>query len=201
MTARTDILNRVRKQANTESPLPELDVPGIEFDDPERKFAEVLQSVGGATLHLADGVDLAAEIRKLEWFAGQPQVLSAIPEVPLGNVGAESLDSPHALASIDVAIVAGRMAVAENGAVWVSGLDVRHRALCFLAQRLILVVPRATLVDNMHQAYARLQFAEPGYGVFISGPSKTADIEQSLVIGAHGPRSHVVVLTGPLAAS
>jgi L-lactate utilization protein LutC len=58
------------------------------------------------------------------------------------------------------------------------------------------VVPRAQIVNHMHEAYAKLQFPGAGYGLFISGPSKTADIEQSLVIGAHGPRSLTVVLVG-----
>ena len=197
MTSRDEILRRVRRQASDASPLPPLDVPGITFDDPERRFADVLQSVGGETLHLADGADVAAELRKLTWFDGDVQVLSADPTIAVGNVSPDALDSPHALAAIDVAVVPGHMAVAENGAVWVSGRDLRQRAVCFLTQRLILVVPRAALVHNMHEAYARLRFDEPGYGVFVSGPSKTADIEQSLVIGAHGPRALIVVLVGP----
>jgi len=83
--------------------------------------------------------------------------------------------------------------VAENGAVWVPEKNMIHRALPFIAQHLVLVVPASRLVATMHDAYASI--AElGGYGVFIAGPSKTADIEQSLVVGAHGARSMTVVL-------
>lgn len=196
MSSRDEILKRVRRRAVDSTPLPELDVPGIQFDDPAAKFAEMLKFVGGDTLFVAAREDLTDELRKIEWFDGTPRVMSAVPDVALGNVAESTINDPHDLASIDVAIVPGRFAVAENGAVWVSGRDVRHRALCVLTQRLILVVPRGELVHNMHQAYERLRFDEPGYGVFISGPSKTADIEQSLVIGAHGSRAHIVALVG-----
>ena len=86
--------------------------------------------------------------------------------------------------------------MAENGAVWVIDRHVRQRAIFFIPQHLALVVPREKIVHNLHEAYRRLAFDGPGFGVFISGPSKTADIEQSLVIGAHGPRSLTVILTG-----
>ncbi len=48
----------------------------------------------------------------------------------------------------------------------------------------------------MHEAYARLAPREIGYGLFISGPSKTADTEQALVIGAQGARRCTVFLVG-----
>jgi MFS family permease len=54
--------------------------------------------------------------------------------------------------------------------------------------------PRDALVDTMHEALARPELDDFEYGCFMSGPSKTADIEQALVFGAHGPMSITVVL-------
>jgi len=95
--------------------------------------------------------------------------------------------------------------VAENAAVWVTDHDVPLRVLFFLCQHLVLVVPADAIVDHMHAAYDRIArtgqngaqvHSKPVFSAFISGPSKTADIEQSLVIGAHGPRSLTVCLLG-----
>jgi L-lactate dehydrogenase complex protein LldG len=88
----------------------------------------------------------------------------------------------------------GTFGVAENGAVWIADSVVPEPALLFLTQHLVLMLDRRQIVSNMHEAYERLSFDERSYGTFISGPSKTADIEQSLVIGAHGPRSVTVLL-------
>jgi L-lactate dehydrogenase complex protein LldG len=68
------------------------------------------------------------------------------------------------------------------------------RALPFITEHLVIVLDAANLVANMHQAYERIGLQESGFGLFIAGPSKTADIEQSLVIGAHGAKSLRVVV-------
>ncbi|MGC3970342.1 MAG: LUD domain-containing protein [Pirellulales bacterium] len=122
--------------------------------------------------------------------------MSLVPEAVSGTVDLATVDDPHALEDVDFAVMRGSIAVAENGAVWVTDAGVRQRAVYFITQHLALVVPAAGLVDNMPQAYERLCFEGPGYGAFLSGPSKTADIEQSLVIGAHGPRSMTVIVVG-----
>jgi L-lactate dehydrogenase complex protein LldG len=85
--------------------------------------------------------------------------------------------------------------VAENGACWITDHGGANRAVCFLAQHLGVVVSAAALVNDLHEAYERISLERPGFAMFLSGPSKTADIEQSLVIGAHGPRSCTVVIT------
>lgn len=115
-------------------------------------------------------------------------------------VGGQALlkDSPeHAKwkAEADAFLIQGEFLVAENGAVWVEPGEGVERFELFLAEHLIIEVSRKELVHNMHEAYARLKGREISYGTFISGPSKTADIEQSLVIGAQGPRSCTVILT------
>lgn len=95
----------------------------------------------------------------------------------------------------DSLTVQGEFLVAENGAIWVEPTSEMERSDIFLAEHLIIEVPKKDIVHNMHEAYDRLKGREFDYGTFISGPSKTADIEQSLVIGAQGPISCIVVFT------
>ena len=95
---------------------------------------------------------------------------------------------------ISCAVLPGKFGVAENGAVWVPEEAMGQRTIPFLAEHLILIVHAKDLVATMHQVYAVNQ---PGsYRLFIAGPSKTADIEQHLVLGAQGPLAHTVILLG-----
>jgi L-lactate dehydrogenase complex protein LldG len=156
---------------------------------------EVLDFVGGKTVVARGRADLDKQLAALPQMMSAQKVASLVSEVHSKNVDLASIDDPHALADIDVAILAGEFAVAENAAVWVNDRHLPLRVIYFLCQHLVLVVPGRQIVDHMHAAFARLgpnEFASPIFGTFISGPSKTADIEQSLVIGAHGARSLTV---------
>jgi L-lactate dehydrogenase complex protein LldG len=95
---------------------------------------------------------------------------------------------------VDFCVLPAEFGVAENGACWITDHGRANRAVCFLAQHLAIVV--GDLVHNLHEAYERIRMPGRGFAMFVSGPSKTADIEQALVIGAHGPRSCTVLLTG-----
>jgi L-lactate dehydrogenase complex protein LldG len=98
------------------------------------------------------------------------------------------------LYTVDIAIIRGGVAVAENGTIWVTEKNMGNRMLPFSCEQLVIVIEAKDIVNNMHEAYDKINIAEDGYGVFIAGPSKTADIEQSLVIGAHGPVSFLVFI-------
>jgi L-lactate dehydrogenase complex protein LldG len=96
------------------------------------------------------------------------------------------------LAEVEVLEIDGEFGVAENGAIWLTEEAMPHRVAPFICQHLVINV--SEVVPNMHAAYARLGGVTSGFGLFLAGPSKTADIEQSLVIGAHGARSLTVVI-------
>jgi L-lactate dehydrogenase complex protein LldG len=200
MSSKASILSAIRRHEVPEAALPDLNGDWIRYPDKAARFAEVLSFVGGKPLRAANRGELEAMVRALPQLAEARHIVCTVPGLEAAapatavRIDPAAVAKPVDLENIDVAIVAGEFAVAENAAVWVTETPVTHRAVYFLAQHVVLVVPTRELIDNLHEAYARVSFARAGYGLFISGPSKTADIEQSLVIGAHGPRSLTVVL-------
>ena len=196
MATREAFLAALRRSTPRETPRPDLSALGVRFPDRARQFAEVLVSVGGAAVRVADRAAADRATRELAVYRDAKRIVSLVPGVGEGNVALEALPDPHALEGLDVAILPGQLAVAENGAVWVDGADFHHRVVFVVPEHLVLVVDAAHVVNDMHEAYARLAGRPIRYGLFISGPSKTADIEQALVIGAQGARSCTVVLVG-----
>jgi L-lactate dehydrogenase complex protein LldG len=193
--SRADILTRVRRQAAPDVPLTDV-ARGvwITYPDPAGQFASVLSGVGGRCVAAHTTQDVQRELEQVPAYATAAKVYSLIPAIGCRNVDPSASADPHQLEDIDFAVLPGHFVVAENGAVWVTDQGVPQRAIYFIAQHAALVVPASQVVHNMHEAYERLRFEKPGFGCFISGPSKTADIEQSLVIGAHGARSLTVFL-------
>lgn len=193
--AKHKILSAIRQHQLAEAPLPSLDQAWIQFADVRSQFASVLESVGGRAVLVPDIAAVNSELSQHPAWSDAKKSVSLVTGIP-GNTDLSQLEDPHATEDIDFAILPGEFAVAENGAVWVTDTAVKHRAIYFIAQHLALVVPASNVVSNMHEAYQRLSFDTRRFGAFISGPSKTADIEQSLVIGAHGPRSMTVFIVG-----
>ncbi|MCA9048648.1 MAG: LUD domain-containing protein [Planctomycetaceae bacterium] len=188
------ILNKLRKAVTDESPLPDLPSvgPWQTFDDPLDRFCEVLQSVGGTCLRVIDRHQAHEQLQQIpEWRSAVVRV-SVVDDVGDSTVNLAETDDPHDLENVDFAVLRGHFGVAENAAIWVTDDTLKHRVLYFLPQRLAIVIPAREIVHNMHEAYARISVGHHPFAGFISGPSKTADIEQSLVIGAHGARALTV---------
>ncbi|ABC82747.1 LutC/YkgG family protein [Anaeromyxobacter dehalogenans] len=196
MDSREEILAALRRAAPPDPGLPSEPVRGTPYADLALQLAEAVRAVGGAFQRVPDAAALREGVAALAARLEARRVVSRVPEAGAGTAGAAEVADPHQLEGVDLAVIPGRFAVAENGAVWVAGEDLGHRAVFVIAQHLALVVPAAEIVNDLHEAYARIRFDGPGFGLFVAGPSKTADIEQALVIGAHGARSCTVFLVG-----
>jgi L-lactate dehydrogenase complex protein LldG len=146
-------------------------------------------TVAGAAVVVALPDEVARLARGAERNGGA--VYSLVDDVR-STIAVES--DPHALASLDLFVCAAALGVAENGALWLTPSNSWRRAALFLAQRVVVCVDAGTIVADFHEAYARIDVRAQPFGVFVSGPSKTADIEQSLVIGAHGPKELTVIV-------
>jgi L-lactate dehydrogenase complex protein LldG len=194
MASKEKIFDRLRSTRVPDVQLPSLDESWQTFPDRRQQFDTVLQAVGGQPVSARNMDDLNAQLKELEAYRQAKVIRSTVPGAGPPQALWQSIDDPHELEDTDFCIVAGQFAVAENGAVWIDGDALPHRAALFISQHLALVVPAAEIVNNMHEAYERLILDDSHFGIFVSGPSKTADIEQSLVIGAHGARSLTVFL-------
>lgn len=195
-SSRDSILAKIRAALPQSAPLPDLSAAGPwqTFENPEAQFSEVLKFVGGQAVHVATVADADAHLRTLvPWQKGTVRC-SMVPGLGDTTFDLDAIDDPHNLENVDFAVLRGHFCVAENGAIWVTDDTVKHRVLYFIPQHISLVVPASQILNNMHEAYARITIGAHRFAGFISGPSKTADIEQSLVIGAHGARSLTVYL-------
>ncbi len=196
MPSKAEILAAIRRTEVPPKELPSLAQDWITFPDPEKQFTEVLSLIGGRVVFANDMAAVQLDLDQHDLYVAAQQICSLVPGIARANVDLNALADPHETETIDFAVLPAQFAVAENGAVWVTDEAVKHRVLYFICQHLAFVVPRDQILNNMHEAYERLAFDRARFGVFISGPSKTADIEQSLVIGAHGPKSTTVYLVG-----
>lgn len=192
MSSREAILKAIRERKSVHSvALPEVNIAHMHYENINEKFSTSLASVGGNAVFMESLSDVEAYIS--EHYKDAKVIVSNVEGLNVATKDANATDDPHTLRDVDLAIIQGEFAVAENGAVWVKEKNARHRALYFITQKLMMIVPKGEIVDTMHEAYERIGFEEGNFGLFISGPSKTADIEQSLVIGAHGATEACVV--------
>lgn len=192
MSNRDQILQAIKNnQPATVSPLPDIDFPPDVSTPACEKFTEVLAAIGGVSHLVKDYEEINAIIKTIYPHAGR--IVTTCEALPAGEPFSADTD-PHTLDDVDLAVITAHFAVAENAALWVTEDVIQQRALPFITQQLAVIVKKEDILDNMHQAYQRIGAEDYGFGAFIAGPSKTADIEQSLVLGAHGPKTMCVFI-------
>ncbi|MEE3385814.1 MAG: LUD domain-containing protein [Prevotella sp.] len=192
MSKKEDILSRYRANIKQQFDMPSLDdIKGITYPDPLVQFISMTQNVGGKVVELEEGQDINELVREL--YPDAKEIASNLPEITIATRNPDTIGSPQALNNTDVGVIRGVFGVAENACVWIPQQMV-EKAVCFISENLVILLKKSEIVNNMHEAYKRIEFNDYGYGTFISGPSKTADIAQVLVMGAQAARSATVVL-------
>ena len=190
MNSREKILSAVKANQPDYTTLPEISHL-IDYGAKEEiltQFTTVATTIGAKVYNVKSMDDVKTIIRTK--FNIATRIISTLPELSDIADTKEFLNElPVQFADVELTIVQSELAVAENGAIWVTEERMGQRILPFITQHLAVIINIKNIVATMHDAYSAIGNTEYGFGTFIAGPSKTADIEQSLVIGAHGPRS------------
>ena len=194
MSSREKILGAIsiNKPALIELPVIDIKSTSVLAADWVEQFTKTLESIGGKVIQLSSIDVIKEEIQQAK--IGGEYIVNTLPILGEVNNEINSTMEASLLETVDRAYIEGSMGVAENGSVWLYEHQIKNRLLPFICQHLVICLNVNKIVTNLHEAYKQIDVAKEGYGVFLAGPSKTADIEQSLVIGAHGARSLLVYL-------
>lgn len=191
MSSKNSILENVKRHISTQYDMPDLDIDGIQYPDKIAQFIDISKAVGGHAVLLNEGENINAIISGL--YPDAKVIASNLPEISVATINLDNTADPHDLNGTDLSIIRGEVGVAENGCIWIPQ-NVKEKVAYFISEYLVIILDKQNIVNNMHEAYDKIEFNEYGFGVFISGPSKTADIEQALVVGAHGAKGVTVLL-------
>ena len=194
MASKEDILKKYRSNIREQFDMPDLsDIQAVTYPNPLLQFMNMTKSVGGNAIEVEAGRDVNELIREL--FPDAKEIASNLPEITIATRNPDKVGRARDLNGTDVGIIRGKFGVAENACIWIPQ-TMKEKAVCFISENLIILLPKSQIVNNMHEAYKRIEFDKEydGYGTFISGPSKTADIAQVLVMGAQAARSATILL-------
>ncbi len=190
--SRESILAAVLQNQPPLSPLPDISIFKVIEEDMAAKYSDTFTGIGGQVFP----VTMMDMIKQLiaENFDTTKRIVSTLPELSdVAEILSDKAD-PHSFEDVELAIIQSHLAVAENGAVWLTEDLMGHRIIPYICQHLAVIVKQGDIVSTMHDAYEKMAAQDYGFGGFIGGPSKTADIEQALVMGAHGPLSMSIFL-------
>ena len=194
MSSREQILNALRVNTRERYDMPDLsEISPIVFDG---QFIKKATTTAGAKLLEMEAGDSIDELVAIAY--PEAKIIASNVKGVTAQLNPDTVETAQELASADVGVIEGAIGVAENACVWIPQ-TMKEKAVCFASEYLVILLHKEDIVNNMHEAYARIEasdkyFQQYNFGTFISGPSKTADIESALVYGAQAARGVTVIL-------
>ena len=192
MSSREKILEAVLKNQPQSTVLPDISMFKGDYNDAVQRYMAVFKSIGGSPFLVDDITEIKSLIK--EQFDTTKRIVTTLPELSGSFELISEIVNPHSYADVELAVIKAHFSVAENGAVWLTEDVMGQRIIPYICQHLAVVVSAESIVPTLHEAYEKIGMGDYGFGGFIGGPSKTADIEQALVLGAHGPLSMTVFI-------
>jgi L-lactate dehydrogenase complex protein LldG len=215
MSSRETILQRLRNRSGGELTAPECDFSVLERDDwtiTERveRFEKMIESVHGEVHHCTEDawMDRLAEV--LATRGARNLLIAKDHEIgqALRNAGRDDLpelliyDEPieswraHLFNEVDASITSTRGGIAETGSLILWPTVDEPRLMSLVPPVHIAILKASELYTTFRDAMKAQNWAAgmPTNALLISGPSKTADIEQTLAYGVHGPKELIVLI-------
>ncbi|MEO8583463.1 MAG: LUD domain-containing protein [Flavitalea sp.] len=190
--SRERILEAVLKNQPELQAVPDISMFRGSHENAVQKYLDVFKSIGGAVF-LVDGISSARTLIR-EQFDITKRIVTTLPFLnDIAEVISPDID-PHTYEDAELAVIKAHFAVAENGAAWFTEEVMGQRIIPYICQHIAVIVDAESIVPTLHEAYEKIGTGDYGFGAFIGGPSKTADIEQALVLGAHGPLTMTVFI-------
>lgn len=98
----------------------------------------------------------------LKAYPGAKRIASNLKSITCATFNPDDLEDPAELNGTDLAVIDGKIGVAENGGVWIEQ-DVKQRAIYFIAEKLVILLDKNKIVNNMHEAYKLIDTGEYGF--------------------------------------
>lgn len=218
MDSRQLILQSVKKALENRSHLPN-DPPEIdaqltqkieaatpaELEQKIQQFKEELAAVSGEFVEIAAETEIAEKIQAIlqQVSANEvsvsggaliDRVARELEEINIRVIRPERLADVRktTLAAITVGIVQAEFAVADSGTLAVPFAENKSLMPHFLPEIVIALVHQKSLLSDHFELFKKLTPEQKKNMMLITGPSRTADIEKILILGAHGPRRLIV---------
>ncbi|HJT28946.1 MAG TPA: lactate utilization protein [Pyrinomonadaceae bacterium] len=151
--------------------------------DPVNRFKESVESVSGHCIVTRDVTDVLSRI------------IADLKAERIAN--SDNPPNAHEIFGYDVGISTAQVGIAETGTLVLDSACERHRLVSLVPPVHIAIVNASAIVETLSDALTLLQKKEISPAItFITGPSRTADIELTLAIGVHGPQELYVIVDG-----